>query len=324
MSHRAADTWSTRTGIVTMQSMNDPRETTKQTAIGFIGIGVMGLPMANNLAKAGTRLVVWSRRTDRAKLLAHEFVKVAGTPREVFESCRIVILMLANGEAIDEVLQRGQQGFGDMIRDRVVVNMGTTSPEYSTSLEADVRACGGHYVEAPVSGSRVPAEAGQLVAMLAGDERVVAEVAPLLAHMCKEVVCCGLVPSALQMKLSVNLFLITLVTGLCEAFHFAERHGLDLQKFRAVLDAGPMASAVSRMKLAKLIDRDFAVQAAIADVHKNSRLVVEAARRTGISTPVIDQCHALFSETLDRGLGTLDMIGVVNALEARTDEGRAA
>ncbi len=83
------------------------------------------------------------------------------------------------------------------------------------------------------------------------------------------------------MKLAVNLFLITQVTGLTEAFHFADRHGLDRARFLDVLDAGPMASSVSRMKAPKLLARDFAVQAAATDVLKNNRLIAEAARAAG-------------------------------------------
>src|SRR5690606_10248166 len=151
--------------------------------------------------------------------------------------------------------------------------MGTVSPEYSTALVDAVGAAGGAYVEAPVSGSRVPAEQGRLVALLAGDDGAVAEVRPLLAPMCRETFDCGPVPGALLMKLAVNLFLITQVTGLTEAFHFAGRHGLDRRRFLDVLDAGPMASAVSRMKAPKLLSRDFTVQAAATDVLKNNRLI---------------------------------------------------
>ncbi|MCF3802691.1 hypothetical protein L2E22_24980, partial [Salmonella enterica subsp. enterica serovar Weltevreden] len=90
--------------------------------------------------------------------------------------------------------------------------------------------------------------------------------------VCKEAFICGPVPSALQMKLAVNLFLITMVSGLVEAHHFARQLGLDPALHRAILDAGPMASAVSKMKLEKLVAGDFSVQASIADVQKNSRL----------------------------------------------------
>src|SRR5918997_1093670 len=186
--------------------------------VGFLGLGIMGEPMARNLAKAG-----------------------------------IVLMMLADGDAIDAVLGRGTPQFAELAHGHTIVHMGTTSPEYSAGLQADV-----------------------------------VEVRPLLAPMCREAVECGPVPQALLMKLSVNLFLISMVTGLAEATHFAERHGLDLRRLASVLDAGPMASAVSRVKAAKLVDGDFEVQASVRDVLENNRLIAEAAGAAGIAAPLLD------------------------------------
>ncbi|MFF5159334.1 NAD(P)-dependent oxidoreductase [Streptomyces sp. NPDC000348] len=286
--------------------------------VGFIGLGVMGRPMALNLARAETPLVVWNRTPGRCAPLREAGAEVAGSAGEVFERAGTVFLMLADGTAVDTVLGRGTPDFAARVAGHTVVHMGTTSPEYSAALEEDVRAAGGAYVEAPVSGSRVPAEQGRLVAMLAGDAPAAAAVRPLLAPMCHETFDCGAVPAALLMKLSVNLFLITQVTGLAEAFHFADRHGLDRRRFLDVLDAGPMASAISRMKAPKLLARDFAVQAAAADVLKNNRLIAQAARRAGLASPLLDVCHALFDETVAGGHGGEDMVAVLRALEART------
>jgi 3-hydroxyisobutyrate dehydrogenase len=202
--------------------------------------------------------------------------------------------------------------------------MGTTAPAYSRGLEADVLAAGGRYVEAPVSGSRGPAQAGELIAMLAGAHDAVAAVRPLLAPMCRQTVECGPVPSALTMKLAVNLYLITTVTGLAEAAHFAAVHGLDMDTFRAVLDAGPMASTVSRGKLAKLLAGDLSPQAAAADVLVNNELVAAAARTAGMASPALDVSHALFAETVAQGRGGEDMIAVIRALEARTGSAERA
>ncbi|MEV4451875.1 MULTISPECIES: NAD(P)-dependent oxidoreductase [Streptomyces] len=289
--------------------------------VGFIGLGVMGQPMALNLVRAGTPLVVWNRTAARTEPLRAAGAEVAADPAEVFARCRVVLLMPANGSVTDAVLGRGTADFAARVEGRTVVPMGTTSPEYSRGLEAEVRAAGGRYVEVPVSGSRVPAEAGRLVAMLAGDPAAVEEVRPLLGPMCHESFDCGPVPNALLMKLSVNLFLITLVTGLSEAFHFAERQGLDRKLFLDVLDAGPMASGVSRMKAPKLRERDFAVQAAARDVLMNNELIAGAARRAGLASPLLDVCHALFDETVAQGHGGSDMVAVLRAIEARSDEG---
>jgi 3-hydroxyisobutyrate dehydrogenase len=282
--------------------------------MGFLGLGVMGQPMALNLARAGTPLVVWNRTPARCEPLRAAGATVAATPAEVFAAAGVVVVMLADAGAIDEVVGPDAA----VTRGRTLVHMGTTGPEYSAALAGRVRAAGGRYVEAPVSGSRRPAEAGQLVAMLAGEAEDVARVRPLLAPMCHEAVACGPVPQALLMKLSVNLFLISMVTGLAEAVHFADRHGLDLRRLASVLDAGPMASAVSRVKTAKLVDRDFEVQASIRDVLYNNDLIAGSARAAGIASPVLDACRALYAEALALGHGPLDLVAVIHALEART------
>ncbi|EPH45180.1 NAD(P)-dependent oxidoreductase [Streptomyces aurantiacus] len=287
--------------------------------VGFLGLGVMGQPMALQLARSGTRLIVWNRTPAKCAPLREAGARVAATVDEVFEEAPVVVLMLGNGAAIDSALGRDTQAFGTRVAGRTIVHMGTTSPEYSRDLAADVRAAGGRYVEAPVSGSREPAESGQLVAMLAGEPKDVAAVRPFVEPMCKETFLCGQVPGALLMKLAVNLFLITTVTGLAESFHFAERQGLDTKLFLDVLDAGPMASGVSRMKTPKLLAGDFGVQAAALDVLMNNRLVAEAARSSGVASPLLDVCHALFADTVALGHGGLDMVAVLRAIEARTD-----
>ncbi|MFD9938891.1 NAD(P)-dependent oxidoreductase [Streptomyces massasporeus] len=286
--------------------------------VGFIGLGVMGRPMALNLARAGTPLVVWNRTPERCEPLHAAGAEVAASAAEVFDRASTVFLMLADETSVDAVLGRGTSNFAPRVAGHTVVHMGTTSAEYSGGLQEDIRAAGGRYVEAPVSGSRVPAERGELVGMLAGDDDAVAAVRPLLAPLCRETFGCGAVPGALLLKFSVNLFLIAVVTGLAEAFHFAERHGLDQRLFRDVLDAGPMASAVSRGKTPKLLERDFSVQAAAADVLKNNRLIAEAARKADLASPLLDVCHALYDETVRRGHGGEDMVAVLHALEART------
>ncbi|MFF9060510.1 NAD(P)-dependent oxidoreductase [Streptomyces sp. NPDC014882] len=288
------------------------------TYVGFLGLGVMGQPMALHLARSATPLLVWNRTPGRCDPLRAAGAEVAASPAEVFERAGTVFLMLADETALDTVLGRGTPDFAPRVAGRTVVHMGTTAPEHSGGLRDDVLAAGGRYVEAPVSGSRVPAERGELVAMLAGDDDAVADVRPLLAPLCRETFACGPVPGALLMKFSVNLFLITLVTGLAEAFHFADRHGLDRNLLRDVLDAGPMASAVSRGKAPKLLARDFTVQAAAADALKNNRLIARAARTAGLASPLLDVCHSLYAETVDQGHGDEDMVAVLRALETRT------
>lgn len=304
--------------------MSGDRKTTdrvpgKGASIGFIGLGLMGEPMARNLLRAGTPLVVWNRTRPKCELLKDVGATVAENATEVFARCEIVILMLLDGTVVDGVLERNSSAFLERVQGHTLINMGTMTPDYSKALAAEVRGAGGRYVEAPVSGSRKPAEAGQLVAMLAGEADDLARVRPLLIPMCRDAFTCGAVPSALHMKLAVNLFLITIVTGLAEAMHFADAHDLDLGRLAQVLNSSPMASDVSRSKAAKLLVHDFAAQAAIGNVLYNNRLIAEAARAAGIASPLLDVCHALYAETEALGLGGADMVAVIHAIEARSD-----
>jgi 3-hydroxyisobutyrate dehydrogenase len=281
---------------------------------GFIGLGNMGSAMALNMARAKMALIVWNRDAGKMLPLIEAGAAPAATAREVFAGAPVVFLMLANDRAIDAVLERGTDVFAELVRGHIVVHMGTTAPAYSRQLEQDIIAAGGRYVEAPVSGSRKPAEQGVLVGMLAGDRAAIDVVRPLLAPVCVHSFVCGEVPQALLMKLSVNLYLITMVSGLAEAAHFAERQGVDMQLFRSIVDAGPMASSVSKVKLAKLVDKDFSVQAAVSDVLMNNRLVANAAREAGIASPLLDVCHALFAQAEALGHGKEDMAAVVHAI----------
>jgi 3-hydroxyisobutyrate dehydrogenase len=307
------------TGELLMFENRASRSYRTNEEVGFVGLGVMGQPMALNLAKAGTRLIVWNRTFERTDPLRTAGAVVATTIDDVFARTRIVIFMLVNETVTDAVLGRGTQRFAELVYDHVVVSMGSTAPDYSRALAADIEAAGGRYVEAPVSGSKKPAEAGELVALLGGDNDTIAEIRPLLASMCRLTLNCGPVGSGLLTKLAVNLYLDTMLVGLAEAVHFAEREGLDLRTFQAAIDSGPMASDITRIKIPKLIARDFAVQAAASDAYANTLLIAAEARAAGLATPLLDLASQLYGETVSLGNSRLDMISVLQAIEARTD-----
>jgi 3-hydroxyisobutyrate dehydrogenase len=288
------------------------------SSVAFIGLGFMGQPMAMNLRRAGTRLVVWNRSPEKCEPLREAGAVVAGDVSDAFERAETVILMLFDRAAIDQVLRRGTPEFARLVDGRIVINMSSIAPADSRALDRDIRAAGGRYVEAPVSGSRIPAENGELVAMVAGEQQLVRDIGPLLAPMCREQVFCGEVGSALLMKLAVNLFMLVMVNGLVEAVHFADRYGLDRTALETVLNAGPMASSLSRIKLAKLIAGDHSPQAAIPDALNSTRLIDEAARQVHAASDLIRVCRERFEETLRLGYTGEDMVAVVHALEARS------
>jgi 3-hydroxyisobutyrate dehydrogenase len=285
----------------------------------FLGLGHMGEPMASNLLTSVPNLIVWNRSQPALDRLAARGATIAPSARDALRSSTVALLMLADETATDQVLERSSDMFAENVRGRLIVHMGTTSPAYSRHLGEAIREAGGRYVEAPVSGSRIPAENGALVGMVAGDAQDVTMVREVLRPMCGTTFACGAAPGALTMKLAVNLFLITMVTGLMEAAHLASRAGLDLDLFRAIVDAGPMASDVSRVKIDKLVRGDFTPQASLGDVLMNSQLVAAVARAAGVATPLLDRADGLYASANERGFGTLDMIGVIRALEAETD-----
>jgi 3-hydroxyisobutyrate dehydrogenase len=214
----------------------------------------MGQPMALNLARSGASLTVWNRSPEKCESLRAAGATIAASPAEVFANADVIFAMLVNEAATDAVLERGAPAFSPMVRGRTVVCMSSNAPEYSRALAADIIAAGGRYAEAPVSGSRKPAEAGQLVALLAGEPEVMNDVAPLLAPMCRKTVRCGPVGNGLLMKLSVNLVLNQLTAALAEAVHFADQHALDLLAFEAAFNAGSMASDFTRVKISEARD----------------------------------------------------------------------
>lgn len=285
---------------------------------GFVGLGLMGSAIASRILTAHP-LVVWNRTPGAAEPLAAAGASVAGSAAEVFARCRTVFVMVTDESAVDDLL-----GFEeDLLRDTTLVQMSTVAPGYSAALAERVARSGGRYVEAPVSGSRRPALEGRLIAMLAGDDSATDEAAALLEPACTRVFRCGRPPQAMRMKLAVNVFLITLVTGLAESFHFAEENALALDQLADILGAGPMASFVSRAKASAIVAGDFSPQAAIPDVLKNAGLVVEAARRRRTAAPLMEDSARLYAEALVLGHADDDMAAVIAAYRARTRRLRA-
>ena len=186
--------------------------------------------------------------------------EIAPDVATLFARCDPVMLMLADADAIRAVLGVGTPTLRQRVDGRTVVQMGTIGLSDSRTLADAVAEAGGTYVEAPVSGSRKQAEAGQLVAMLAGPPGQAAYVAPLLAPVCGEVIDCGAVPGGLAMKLAVNTALIAMITGLAESVHFAQHLGVPLARLAETLLAGPMANDVLRVKLPKLVASDWRTQ----------------------------------------------------------------
>lgn len=291
--------------------------------IGFIGLGNMGEPMAINLVNSGCKLMVWNRTVEKSEILAKKGAVIANDLNELFSCCTVILIMLANSSVIDSILCRKSDSFKGFVKNKVIVHMGTTMPEYSALLAEDIINAGGKYIEAPVSGSRLPAEAGKLVVMVAGEKKLCTELSLLLSPIAASVVQCGAIPKAMQTKLAVNTYLIGLVSALTEAFNFAKHSGINMDVFRDVLCSGPMANDVMRVKLTKLLDNNYSKQASISDVLYNNKLITATARLAAVATPLADASELLYNYVEKKGHGDEDMIAILQAFKAQSGSSTA-
>lgn len=279
--------------------------------LGFAGLGRMGLPMARRLCAAGFAVQVWNRSPGAAGEARVAGAEPVAELAELFASNAAILMCLANQDAADALLGRDRDRVAVPVAGRTLIQLGTTAPAHSESLCRAIEAEGGRYVEAPVSGSRKPAEDGTLIGMIgAASEADFALAERLLAPLTARTFRCGPPPAAMTMKLAVNSFLIAMVMSLAETWSFARRLQVDLPLLRDILDAGPMASAVSRGKLAKLVESDMTAQASIADVLMNAGLVAGLADAIGFPLPLGRVSQDMLRCTVEAGFGSEDMIAV--------------
>ncbi|KAL4913027.1 hypothetical protein BDW62DRAFT_171065 [Aspergillus aurantiobrunneus] len=276
------------------------------TRVGFIGLGVMGTPMALNLARRFP-LTVWNRSPGKYPLLKQAGASIAQTPAQVLQASDIVFTMLFNAPAITSIMSHD---FKLALAGKTLVNTSSIPVECSESLAREVHEAGGDYIEMPVSGSKVPAEQGQLVGMLAGDPGVAERVKEYVEPLTCAAVYCGPIGSGLKSKYAVNTLLVTLTVGLSESMNLARAQGLDLAAFAKVVDAGPMASAYSRMKVDKILNNDWEPQAGLRDCFNSTQLIKSAVASAGTQSPLMEVCGRLYREALEAGLGEEDLIAV--------------
>ncbi|KAJ0425372.1 putative NAD binding NADP oxidoreductase coenzyme F420-dependent [Aspergillus carlsbadensis] len=286
-------------------------------AVGFLGLGVMGLPMARNLAR-NFPLTVWNRSASKYTLLTDtENITIAETPLQAIEASDIIFIMLFDSSALDAVLT------DEVIRalsGKTVTNCTSVTVEYSQQLGAMIHDAGGEFLEMPVSGSKIPAEQGQLVGLMAGEAETAERVRPFLQPLTSAAIYCGPLGSGLKAKYAANTFATILAAGVGETMHFAQALGLDLEAFGQVLDASPMASAYSRGKVAKVQRGDWSAQASVGVCCYSTQLIEAAAEEAGARLPLMRTCKGLYEEATQDGLGEEDMVAVMKTIAKRSNE----
>ncbi|KAH0524250.1 hypothetical protein TsFJ059_006782 [Trichoderma semiorbis] len=279
-------------------------------SVGFLGLGVMGTPMALNLCRRFPT-TVWNRTTSKCAALVQAGAGLGQTPAKVVEQSDVIFTMMFDAPAIRSVID---DDFRKALRGKTLVNTSSVSVEFSQSLAKEVQEAGGKFIEMPVSGSKVPAETGNLVGMMAGDQAECERIRPFVEPITSAAVYCGPIGAGLKTKYAVNIFLITVTAGLAESMNLARAQGLNLEAFSSVLDAGPLASAYSKIKLAKMAKQDWSAQAAVKDCYNSTELIRTAAKAVEAKTPLIQVCNSLYKQAIDSGLEDEDMIAVYRVL----------
>src|SRR5690349_14780934 len=230
--------------------------------IGFIGLGVMGKPMARNLMKAGFKLAVKSRRPGPAEELAAEGARHVASPREAAAASDVVITMLPNSPDVSEVCL-GPGGIIEAAKERagasrlIVIDMSTISPKVSQEIGAALGEAGIDFLEAPVSGGDIGAIKGTLAIMAGGPEAVFDRVRPVFQALGKSAVLVGGWGAGQTTKLANNLLAAVTIQGVAEALVFASKAGVDPMKMHEAIKGGAAACWSLDFKTPKIVDRDF-------------------------------------------------------------------
>ncbi|KAF3401972.1 Glyoxylate/succinic semialdehyde reductase [Penicillium rolfsii] len=282
--------------------------------LGFLGLGVMGTPMARNLAKRYP-VMAWNRSPAKyASFKQTDAVSFGETPAKVVQNADIIFVMLFNAPAIRSILS---DDFKRALAGKIIVNSSSVSVEFSQLLDKEIREAGGQFLEMPVSGSKVPAEQGQLVGMMAGDHDLAQTVKPFVEPITRSAVYCGPIGSGLKTKYAVNSLLISLTVGLAESMNLAKAQGLDLAAFEQVVEASPMASAYSHIKVRKMVSDDWSPQASLKDCYNSTQLIRSAAISANVQSPLMDVCGDLYARAIEAGLGEEDMIAIAKQISNR-------
>lgn len=284
--------------------------------LGFLGLGIMGQPMALNLLRGGHELVVWNRTPAACEPLRQAGATVAATPAGTAQAADITFAMLSDPAAALAVAT-GPAGACQGLRPGSgYIDMSTVDAATSSQVAAAVTARGGRYLEAPVSGSRQPAEQGTLVILAAGDRALYDLAAPALDLMGKQRFFLGEVGGGARMKLVVNMVMGGMMTAFCEGLALARDAGLDPASLLEVLDAGALANPMFRGKGPRMVNGAFDVAFPLKHMSKDLRLARELADALGTAAPVSAAADDTFARARAAGDGDLDFSAVLRIVEA--------
>ena len=283
--------------------------------VALFGTGIMGAAMARNLLKAGLEVRAWNRSTEKAKPLADDGATVFEDPAEAARGADFLLTMLPDADVIEDVVGSGV--LLALAEDAVWLQMSTVGEEGNERLARLADEGGVAYVDAPVLGTKAPAEQGQLIVLASGPEEARDGCEPVFGAVGSKTVWLGEAGEGSRLKLVINNWIVGLLGVLAETVSFARATGVDPQKFLETIEGGPLGLPYAQMKGAMMIDEAFPTSFSAKLARKDAGLVLDAAEEKGLDMVVARAVAARFDEAIEAGHGEEDMAAVYEAAKPK-------
>ncbi len=283
--------------------------------IGFIGLGLMGRPISLNLHRAGAELIIYNRSRGIVDELVGVGIEAATSPKDVAERAPIIVLMVSDTPAVERVLF-GDDGVAQGLQTgAIVIDMGTTAVTATRNFAQQIKAKGAHYVDAPVSGGQVGAEAATLAIMVGASEDAFARAKPIFKVLAKNITHVG-EGGAGQVAKAANQIIVGLTIGaVAEALALAKRAGVDPAKVRQALAGGFAASRILEVHGLRMVDQTFDPGGKATTQRKDLAQALELAQQLGMELPATALNRDLYDRLIEIGGGELDHSALIKVLE---------
>ncbi len=299
-------------------------------SVGFIGLGIMGEPMALNLVKAGYKVTVFNRTRGKAQPLQRAGARVASSPAEVARNANYVMSIVSDSAASEEVIM-GKEGVLQTVRPgAIVIDSTTISPVVSRKLACATAGKKASFLDAPVTGSKHGAEQSELTFMIGGERETVERAMPLLKVLGKKHIYCGLHGAGLSAKLAQNAIQSAMVEVFCEAFVLATKCGVRPEVMMEIVQNSMARAVLTDFKAPFIFKGDFTPYFPLKWMHKDVTLAMEAAFAQDVPMPVSAAVKEVYASARAQGKGDLDYAAVITFLEElagvkvrTTEEGKA-
>lgn len=287
--------------------------------LGFLGLGLMGYPMARNLCKAGHEVYVWSNNGAKATQLASEAgAKPCASPAEVAKNVEALFLCVGNTKMVNEVILGANGVKSGAKKGLTVVDASTIGPSASVAIHKELAAAGIDFLGAPCTGSTGGAIGGTLTFMIGGDQAVFDRMKPYLEIMGKKLYFCGGAGTGLHAKLTQNLVLSNILQAFNEGIVLSTKAGIAPAMMLDILTNSAAKSGLVEYKAPFIFRRDFTTNFSVKWMHKDIGLMLESAEELSVPLPLTALTRQLFQAAIAQGHGDEDICSTIKVLEGVT------